>query len=258
MPTLLDLVQDPVSIAVFALFFALFAWEALFPARKLPHVPGWQLRGLVAFVAYFLVSSYLPFLLAEWFAPLRLFDASALSTLEGAALAVLAYEVLSYAWHRTLHGSTFMWRVFHQMHHSSERIDVPSAFWFSPLDMAGWTVVSTLTLTFVGLSPTATFAFVMITSFFGIFQHANIRTPTWLGYIMQRPENHAHHHARGVHEGNYADLSFIDMAFGTFRNPRNFPERTGLVDGASARVVEMLTFQDVSNSKVNEERTVLA
>ena len=34
--------------------------EALAPARALPAVPGWKLRGGIAFVAYFFLSSYLP------------------------------------------------------------------------------------------------------------------------------------------------------------------------------------------------------
>jgi sterol desaturase/sphingolipid hydroxylase (fatty acid hydroxylase superfamily) len=53
-----------------------------------------------------------------------------------------------------------------------------------------------------------------------MFQHANLRTPRWLGYIIQRPESHGIHHERGLHAFNYADLPLWDMVFGTFRNPR--------------------------------------
>ena len=53
-----------------------------------------------------------------------------------------------------------------------------------------------------------------------IFQHANVRTPRWLGYFVQRPESHSLHHERGVHRDNYSDLPVFDMLFGTFRNPR--------------------------------------
>ncbi|MCK7498218.1 MAG: hypothetical protein MZW92_51870 [Comamonadaceae bacterium] len=41
---------------------ALIGWEAVAPARRLPEVKGWKLRGLAAFTAYFFLSSYLPLL----------------------------------------------------------------------------------------------------------------------------------------------------------------------------------------------------
>jgi len=86
----------------------------------------------------------------------------------------------------------------------------------------------------------------LTTTFLSVFQHSNIRTPRWLGYIVQRPESHTHHHERGVHAGNHGDLPVFDMMFGTFRDPRDFAPQTGFYDGASARVADMLRFRDVS------------
>lgn len=65
---------------------------------------------------------------------------------------------------------------------------------------------------------------------------------------MQRPESHRIHHARGVHAHNYADLPLWDMAFGTFHNPpTEAPVRQqGFYSSASARLVDMLLFRDVS------------
>jgi hypothetical protein len=50
MPTPVELITDPVSLCVFALYGALVCWEALAPARRLPAVKGWRLRGLFAFM----------------------------------------------------------------------------------------------------------------------------------------------------------------------------------------------------------------
>ena len=36
---------------------------------------------------------------------------------------MLAYEAGTYVWHRSMHSSNALWRIFHQMHHSAERID---------------------------------------------------------------------------------------------------------------------------------------
>lgn len=249
MPTPLELVVDPASLIVFALYAALFLWETLFPARTLPVVPGWKARGALAFVAFFFISAYLPMLLGPVLAPARLLDLSGLGAVPAALVALLVYELLSYGWHRAMHASPFLWRVFHQMHHSAERLDVPSAFFMSPLDMVGFTVVSTIVLALVGLSAQATMLFLLASTFLSIFQHANVRTPYVLGYLVQRPESHSHHHARAVHKNNYANVSLFDVLFGTFENHRDFAMEAGFRDGASGEVLAMLACRDVSTAR---------
>jgi sterol desaturase/sphingolipid hydroxylase (fatty acid hydroxylase superfamily) len=250
MPTLpnpLELLLDPVSLVVFALYGALLLWEALAPARKLPAIARWRTRAFTSFAVYFLLSSYLPLLWSETLAQYQLFDLTTLGTWAGAAVGLVIYELFAYAYHRGLHASDGLFRVVHQMHHSAERLDGASAFWFSPLDMIGWTALFSLALTLVvGLTPEATTIVLLAVTLMAIFQHLNVRTPRWLGYVVQRPESHSHHHERGVHARNYADLPLIDLLFGTFYNPRDFAPATGFTDGASARVVDMLLGRDVS------------
>jgi sterol desaturase/sphingolipid hydroxylase (fatty acid hydroxylase superfamily) len=77
-------------------------------------------------------------------------------------------------------------------------------------------------------------------TFFGLFQHTNVRTPHWLGYIIQRPESHSCHHERGVHARNYSDLPFWDMVFGTFHNPKSFSGEVGFFDGSSKKLGSLL------------------
>lgn len=249
MPTPVDILLDPITLAVVALYAALVAWEAIAPARELPAVPGWRLMGATAFLSYLMVSSYLPLLWTETLAAWQLVDLSGLGTWGGAAVGLLVLQGGTYFWHRAMHGSKLLWRGFHQMHHSAERLDTWSAYWFGPLDMAGFTVVSSLCLTLgVGLSAEASTVVLLAASFCAIFQHANIRTPRWLGYIIQRPESHSLHHERGIHGRNYSDLPLFDILFGTFENPRGFAPATGFHDGASLRIVDMLAFRDVSQA----------
>ena len=107
--------------------------------------------------------------------------------------------------------------------------------------------LSSLCLTsVVGLSPQAATLVLYVTTFLSVFQHANICTPRWLGYFVQRPESHSVHHQRGVHAYNYSDLPLFDLLFGTFRNPRSHAAQQGFWDGASAQVPQMLAFRDVS------------
>ena len=199
-----------------------------------------------SFVIFFYLASYLPLLTDPYLEPYRLFDLTDQPAWLGALVGVLVYEFGVYVWHRAMHTSDLLWRTFHQLHHSAERVDTWGAFWFSPLDMIGFTLLGSISLALiVGLSPQAITIFLLFTNFLAVFQHANIRTPRWIGYLIQRPEGHSLHHARGIHRYNYSDLSVFDMLFGTFRNPRDHRAETGFYHGASSRVAEMLTFRNV-------------
>lgn len=247
MPTPIEILLDPISLGVLGLYGALMLYEAIAPGRDLPQQKGWVPRALGSFVAYFYLASYLPLIWDGYLARFQLFDLSGLGMFAGAAVGLLVYEGLLYAWHRTMHRTDWLWRSFHQMHHSAERIDTLGAFYFSPLDTAGFTLVGSLSLSLiVGLSPQAVTIFLFVTMFLGIFQHTNIKTPRWLGYLIQRPESHTLHHGRGLHRYNYADLPIFDILFGTFRNPETYETEAGFYDGASARILEMLAFRDVS------------
>lgn len=246
MPTPIELLMDPATQVMLAMFVGLALWEFAAPCRPLPALRGWRLRALAAFALYFLLSSYLPLLWAEALAPLQLADLSLWPVWAVAALGLVIYEFGAYAWHRSMHRFGALWRTFHQIHHSAERLDVASAFWFSPLDMVAWTLLLGVVLTILGLSPQAATLTILAITFLSMFQHANVRTPRWLGYLVQRPEMHTVHHARDIHHYNYADLPFVDLLFGTFRNPRGYEHATGFWHGASARVLDMLLLRDVS------------
>lgn len=247
LPTPLQLLTHPVSLIAFGIYISLILWEALFPARKLPYVKSWKLKGILAFIFYFFLSSYLPLIWNGTLAAYQIFDLTALGTLWGAIIGIFTYELGVYAWHRTMHKSDTLWKVFHQMHHSAERIDSFGAFYFSPMDMVGFTFLGSLCLVVIaGFTPEATTAIILGTTFLAIFQHSNIKTPIWLGYIIQRPESHALHHARGIHAYNYSDIPLFDILFGTFKNPKEREYEAGFYDGASGKIKEMLFFKDIS------------
>jgi len=249
MPTPLQILLDPISLTVLGLYGVLILLEALFPARTLPRVKGWKTRALAVFVFYFFLSSYLPLLWDDTLARYQLVNLETLNPFVGAGIAVLIYELLIYVWHRTLHRVHWLWRSFHQMHHSAERLDSFGAFYFSPLDIVGFTFLGSLSLTVgVGLSAQAVTYFLYATMFLAVFQHLNVRTPQWLGYIVQRPESHSVHHGRGIHQYNYSDLPLFDILFGTFRNPKDFVSESGFYDGASAKVPQILVFKDIAGS----------
>ena len=255
LPSPLEIVMHPVSLAIIAMYAGLMFWEAVAPAKKLPEIRGWKLRGLVSFAVFFFLSSYLPIFTDEWLAQYQMFNLSGLGTWGGAVTGVLIFEFGVYVWHRALHGSDFLWRGFHQMHHSAERLDTFGAFYFSLTDMVGWTVLGSICLVLVvGITPEAATIVLLTTTLMAMFTHTNVNTPRWLGYIIERPESHSVHHARGAHRNNYSELPLFDMLLGTFVNPDTYVEETGFYDGASARVADMLMFKDVSAAQRDEER----
>ena len=263
MPTPLEILLDPVSLYILAMYFILIVWEAVFPAHQLPYIAFWKLKGILFFFLFFFLSSYLPLLYEKWLPTSQLIDLSHWGLLPAGLFGIILYELGVYTWHRAMHNNNLLWRIFHQMHHSAERLDTYGAFYFSLFDMVGFTVLGTVCFSFIaGLSPQSITIVLLVTNFFSIFQHANIKTPKWLGYFIQRPESHAIHHARGIHAYNYSDLPLLDLVFGTFKNPGEYKYETGFYEGASDRILDMHMFRDINLEDQKEipskRQTVLA
>lgn len=228
--------------------------ELALPGRAFPQMRFWRLKGLLYFAVYLALVTLVPSTIDEHLGHYQLVDASGLSLWAGTLVGVLALELISYGWHRALHRVPLLWRWFHQIHHSVERVDVFSAFVFHPFDVVGFSVMGSVALVLiVGVSPAAAGLANVIVFAAVVLGHTNVRTPRWLGYIVQRPENHALHHQRGVHGHNYADFSLIDMLFGTFENPATWEAQAGFFDGASERVGDMLLGRDLSSTQPSEQ-----
>lgn len=123
MPTPIEILLDPISLIVISIYIGLKVWETLFPAVKLPPVKFWKDKGITAFIVFFYLSSYLPMFINPHLESYRLIDLTGLGTVGGALLGILLYEFGVYLWHRAMHRSDFLWRTFHQMYHSAERLD---------------------------------------------------------------------------------------------------------------------------------------
>lgn len=220
---------DLLGLAIPALYLVMLAVERLVPGRTFPEIEAWTFVGagfLVTTLAFgILAPFYVP---VEWLAAHRLLDGSRLGVAGGAAAGFFTFELLFYGYHRLAHRVPFLWRVFHQMHHAPQRLDVSSALVFHPFELVLQNVLLLGVGLFVfGLDPLANAVVGVLLGFYGLFQHWNVRTPAWLGYFIQRPEAHCRHHELNVHASNYADLPIIDILFGTFENPEEFAGRVG-------------------------------
>ena len=247
LPTPLDLLLDPLSLGILASYAVLIIWEEMFPARKLPKVKYWRIKGLLFFFTFFFVASYLPLFIDPWLAAYQLIDLSGLGVIASSVIGFIVYELVTYGYHFAMHKYDVLWRTFHQVHHSAERLDTYGSLFHSPMDMIGFTMVGSVSFSLlVGLPPQSITILLFIINFLAFFQHANIKTARWIGYIVQRPESHSIHHGKGVHKNNYVDLPLIDMIFGTFENPENPQKETGFYHGASNRLLDMLLFRDIN------------
>lgn len=229
------------------LFVAFAAVDLAARARVFPEVPFWRLKGIAFALLYFAVATFAPLMWDGLLGQYQVVDGSTLPFWAQVLLGFLTLQFLVYVWHRTMHSVQPLWRWFHQMHHSAERVDIWGAFYFHPLDMIGWALVGSLALVLgIGLTAEAAIVVAVLATFCSMFQHANIRTPRWLGYVVTRPESHSVHHQRDVHAFNYGDIPLFDILLGTFRNPREFDGEVGFFDGSSRQIGPMLVGREIA------------
>ena len=239
-----------ILLAVPVTYFGLMLLERVFPARPLPRIAGWRGKGLLFFLLVNVLAITAPLLWMDTVSRWRLMDLERAGIIGGAVIAFAGTQFFVYWWHRLMHRTDLLWRWFHQMHHSAERHDVAGSMYLHPLDVIGFAFVQSVVPYLVfGVRPEAALIAGYVGTFYTIFQHTNVRTPRWLGYLIQRPESHSVHHGRGIHAFNYADLPLWDVLFGTFRNPPAFQEATGFWDGASSKVGKLLLGRDVASEQ---------
>lgn len=237
-----------------ALIPAFIILDAFRGSRQYKTPRWWRVRGILVTAGAVWLSMFIATTWATWLGDYTLLNLSNLGTWLGAVVGIVVYEFVHYWYHRSIHKFDFLWRLAHQMHHSAERVDAFGAYYLHPVDVFFFTTWASLVFVpLLGLSGEAAALGAVFLTFNAMFQHANIRTPHWLGYIIQRPESHGVHHGRGVHQYNYSDLPLWDILFGTFVNPRHVHDlEAGFYDGASSRILDQLFFQDVSQPLIQE------
>jgi sterol desaturase/sphingolipid hydroxylase (fatty acid hydroxylase superfamily) len=242
---------DLIGLLVPATFFFMLAVERLRPARRFPARKGWTWIGIGFLLLIGAAGAVVPGLFdPQWLAAHRWLDGSGLGVAGGAALGWLVLSGVSYAYHRTVHNVSWLWRATHQLHHSPQRVDIPGSVLFHPVEMVIQVLMQLfVTLIVLGLDPVAAAITGYIAAFYGMFQHWNIHTPQWLGYLIQRPEAHCEHHRMGVHASNYGDLPLWDLLLGTFRNPRHFEGACGFEPPADRKLGAMLALRDVNEPR---------
>jgi sterol desaturase/sphingolipid hydroxylase (fatty acid hydroxylase superfamily) len=232
---------------IFAAFVLCFVLERMRPGWRLPAVRGWWWRVLAVNGAQLAIVVVAGFTWERWAAHASLLH---LSEHVGPALGgLIAYFVATfifYWWHRARHESDVLWRFFHQIHHSPQRLEVITSFYKHPIEMVVNSLIgSALVYAMLGLTPEAGAVYTLCTALGEFFYHTNVTTPRWVGLFFQRPEMHRIHHEHGHHRNNYGDITWWDMLFGTYENPARFTATCGFDDAREQRLGDMLRWRDV-------------
>jgi sterol desaturase/sphingolipid hydroxylase (fatty acid hydroxylase superfamily) len=218
----------------------LFLVELAWADRRWPRIAGWWARSLLVSLVQLAFVLGLGLAWDGGLSRHSVLSSAALGDVGGGVVGYVAITFVNYWWHRARHEVGPIWRWLHQLHHSPRRVELITSFYRHPLEIViNGFLMSAVLYAALGATPGAAANAVLLVGLVDMFYHTNVRTPVWLGFLVQRPESHCVHHHEGVHSYNYADLPVWDMLFGTFRNPRAFHGRCGF-GGDESRVGAML------------------
>jgi sterol desaturase/sphingolipid hydroxylase (fatty acid hydroxylase superfamily) len=226
-----------ILLAIAAAFTPL---EHLFPARRTPwnwgrvridilhlFVSGTLIRyGAALAVAglVFVAGSRIPH---DWTAAIR----AQPDWLEFVEVLVLA-ELGFYAAHRLFHAVPWLWR-FHEVHHSSEKLDWLATYRVHPVDQILNSLMIIGPAICLGFSGASVLAYSLIYRWHAVLVHSNVRVPFGpLKWIVASPHFHHWHHADQpeAYNRNFGgQLVLFDWLFGTLNMPAGErPARYGL------------------------------
>ena len=239
--------DEVVALLIPVTWLAMMAIEALGTGRPWPAIRLWRTKSMAFFIMLMGLNAALPGLLPPQWAAHALFDGAQLGVVGGVVIGFGAVSLANALLHRSYHHFDLLWRWVHQLHHSPIRLDTAGAVVFTPTEIVFNIALFQLVIVFVlGLDPLAAAIVGYIAVFYGLFQHFNIHTPQWLGYLIQRPESHGVHHRRGFHAYNYSDLPLWDLLMGTFRNPKEFLAEVGFEAEEATRIAPLLIGRDAN------------
>ncbi len=234
--------------------FVMIGVERALPGSVLPRVRGWWGRVVLINVLQVMLALAGGFSWTRWFHGKSLFSVAEWPMWAGVAVTYFVSTLLFYWWHRVRHESKFWWRMAHQIHHSASRLEVLTSFYKHPLEIALNSALSAaICYPLMGCSAAQGAAYTFVIAVAEMFYHWNVRTPRWIGTILQRPESHRLHHRRFHHTRNYADLPLWDWMFGTYSNPTRADRVIcGFDDERERRLAPMLAFQEIDTKRDSE------
>ena len=139
---------------IFIVFGLCFAVERLVPGWPLPRVRTWPLRVLLVNGVQLAIVLLAGISWERWLSAASVFSLSEhVSPVLGGLFAYFIATFVFYWWHRWRHEIPLLWRGFHQIHHSPQRLEVITSFYKHPGEMIVNSIIgSLLVYTLLGLS----------------------------------------------------------------------------------------------------------
>ena len=215
--------------------------------RLWPSASGWWWRSLLFTGIQASVVYYSGPLWDDWLVEKRAWSIAGSGLVTGTFVAFFVMTFVSYWQHRIKHMIPILWRYLHQLHHSPKRVELLTSYYRNPLEIfLNMFVMSVVLYVIVGSTNMIATDAVLLLGMADMFYHWNVRTPRWIGYLIQRPESHCIHHCTGVHAYNFGDLPIWDMLFSTFKNPREYKGTCGFSRDGEQHFVAMFLGRDMS------------
>lgn len=239
-----------ILLALAPLFIACVAWEAWYWRGRADVYDWTDTLSNASLAALHQLADALAWLaligLFWWVHRHRLFDwPNSAWTL---AALFLAQDFFYYWFHRASHRVRWLW-ASHVTHHSSERLNLSTAFRQSITYPVSGMWLFWLPLAWLGFDPRQIIAVVAINLGFQFFVHTQaVGRLGWLEWLLNTPSHHRVHHARNPAyiDRNYAGVLIIwDRCFGSYvdEDPAN-PCEYGIVRPIHSHNPLVLTFHE--------------
>ncbi len=211
------------------LLLSLMLFEAIFPKkqRALTRQSRWPTNILISVINTIFIKIMGPVVavIAAGHAAQKgygLFNFIELNIWLEIIIAIILLDMAIYFQHVISHKIPILWRL-HRVHHSDRDIDVTTAIRFHPIEIIFSMLFKCALVFILGPAVLAVIIFEITLNGCAMFNHANLRLPSWADHILRifivTPDMHRVHHSIIPDEtnSNYGfSLSIWDKVFGTY------------------------------------------
>ena len=138
-------------------------------------------------------------------------------------MTLLLLDLAIYLQHRLFHYVPLFWRL-HRVHHADLDFDVTTGIRFHPVEILLSLGIKFVVIVALGAPPLAVLAFEVSLNATSLFNHSNVRIPSWLErilrFIVVTPDMHRVHHSidRRETDSNFGfNFPWWDRLFRTYR-----------------------------------------
>jgi sterol desaturase/sphingolipid hydroxylase (fatty acid hydroxylase superfamily) len=163
-------------------------------------------------------------------------------------LSVLALDFTSYLWHIANHKISLFWR-FHAVHHTDLVFDTSTALRFHPVEIFLGLIIRCLVILFLGLPIEGVLLFETIFAFFNFLEHADLKLPRnleWImGWLFITPALHRKHHSQILAEQNSNFGTIFVLWDRIFRSVKISTSAESIAVGLNQRSLQNLSIKSI-------------